>query len=267
MKTSIIPSLDNNYSSTFVAENINDSPYCSLKWRMGQLLVLPAGQQKQVHLPAFDRIENLVECLKHSPVNLVRIDPRLGEMRVKTWIEACAQAGKPIYLNISSLEKHFQSPSNFSKPLKQVFEWMIALLLFLTISPIFLSLMIMMRIYSPGALFSQTWYVGKRGRIFKLLRFRAAHVQDEIGLLQHSQSQKLTPLGSLLQKSGLDNLPQLLNILRGEISLFGNRGWSLEDALTQNRELLSVRQGLLGISGTWQVDTEPSLLHLDSQAL
>lgn len=261
MKTSIIPKLknaprvENGYSQDFVEnklENSNDSPYCSLKWRKGQLLVLPAGQQKQPNLPAFEQTGNLVECLKHSPVSIVRLDPRLGEYRIKIWTEACAQAGKPVYLNISRLERHFQSPSHFSKPLQFLLEWMAALTLSVPLSLVFLCLVVVMQIYSPGKVFSTEWHVGKRGRIFQLLKF---HIKDENN----------SPIWTL-HKLVLDNFPQLINVLRGEISLFGHRGWSLENALEQNREFLQSK-ALFGTASKWQVEPDTSILQLDSQTL
>lgn len=262
MKTSIIPKLDNaprienSYNSRDFTENklenTSDSPYCSLKWRMGQLLVLPAGQQKQPYLPALDNTENLVQCLKHSPVSIVRLDPHLGEYRIKTWTQACAQAEKPVYLNISRLERHFQSPSNLSKPVQLVLEWMVALILLIALSPVFLCLVTVMQIYSPGEVFSPEWYVGKRGKIFQRLKL---HIQNENNFLTWT-----------LCKLGLDSIPQLINVLRGEISLFGHRGWSLEEVLEQNREF-SQSKGFFGITSKWQIEPDTKVLHLDSQTL
>lgn len=269
MKTSIIQNLENSYKpSSLEPEHNNQNnqntnyPYCRLEWRMGHLLVLPPGQHKQPYLPAFDHLGTLVKCLQATPAKIVRIDPRIGEAKVKTWVEACNQAGKPIYLNISSLEKlekTFQSPNYFSKPVQLTFEWLSALLFAIALLPIWLIIMAWSVISGTESRFSQTWHVGKRGRVIKLWKFRT--VSNENG------TDIVTPFGAFLQKSGLENLPHLINVLRGEISLFGHRGWSLEDALAQNLELTRNGKGLLGLSGTWKVEPEASLLHLDSQTL
>jgi hypothetical protein len=68
------------------------------------LLVKPPGQGNQPYLPSLNKEQSLVKCLEHSPVSLVRIDPKLGEYWLKVWATACEQASKPIFLHIPAAE-------------------------------------------------------------------------------------------------------------------------------------------------------------------
>jgi hypothetical protein len=234
MTTSIKPTFQNSYTD-------NPSNYCRLQWRRGQLLVKLPGLVKQPYLSSLDKEESLVECLKHSPVSLISIDPKLGEEKVLFWATACEQASKPIFLHIPSAKQQGKFNSPFLASLKRVTEWLAALVLLLAVSPILLGLGCIMRVYSPGPLFSREWHVGERGRLFRIMKFR-------------TNEQNITDLGSWMRKWGLDHLPQLLNVLRGEMSLIGSGCWTLQDAVglsLQEQRHLNV---LPGITDLWQVE-------------
>ncbi|NJM70290.1 MAG: sugar transferase [Scytonema sp. RU_4_4] len=283
MTTSIIPTLQNYYSVK--QQQDNPSQYCTLQWRQGQLLVMLPGVIKQPYMPSMDKKESLVECLKHSPANLIRIDPKLGEARLKFWADACEEANKPIFLRIPSSDKQSKPVDSALWWLKRLTDWITALIFLLTVSPIMLGLILLMCISSPEPklLFSCQWRVGERGRLFKVFKFRTTTlskkaIRDEAitqsttlayqdNLCDGENSQNLTTLGRWMRKYGLDNLPQLLNVLRGEMSLTGVRCWTLEDAVRLNPEAQRQLNRLPGIMRSWEVEAESNLLHLDSQIL
>ncbi|AFZ26762.1 glycosyl transferase possibly involved in lipopolysaccharide synthesis [Cylindrospermum stagnale PCC 7417] len=251
MTTSIIPSLENNYT---VPQHYQDhcSPYCTLQWRRGQLLVKHPRQVKQPYLPLLDREQSLVECLKHSPVNLVSIDPKLGEALLRFWADACEQANKPIFLSIPSGNKLPRKDSRLLRWFQGRIDWIAALVLLLVVSPVMLALILLMRMYSPGLLFSREWHVGERGKLFRAIKFRTTVIQD------------MTPLGHWLCKYGLENLPQLWNVIRGEMSLMGSRSWTLEDAVRLSSERQRALNQLPGITASWEVEEQSNILQLDS---
>ncbi|MEH2317935.1 heterocyst development glycosyltransferase HepC [Nostoc sp.] len=240
MTTSIIPTLENLYDVTQPHQD-NRSGYCTLHWRRGKLLVKPLGRVKQPYLPSLDSKRTLVECLEHSPVNLVSIDPKLGEALLRFWAEACEEAQKPIFLSIPTSNK---LPK---QPLQRLIDWIAALVLLLLVSPVMLGLIVLMQVYSPGSFFCREWRVGERGKLFRAMRFCT------------TTKHNITPLGRWMRKYSLDNLPQLLNVLRGDMSLTGSCCWTLEDAVQLNK--------LPEISASWEVEAQPHLLHLDSQTL
>ncbi len=260
MKTDLLATVNNSSS----VSEANSSIYCTLQWRRNQLLVKPIGTVKQPYMPLLDTYESLKECLQHSSVNLVRIDPKLGEEKVKLWADAAYSASKPIYLQIGTDRKQPKSNSNFLSSMKRLCEWAIATVVLLVVSPLMLLLSALMKIDVQAPLFERSWYVGERGRLFKLIKFRTTSVNQKI---ENKEITKATTLlGKWMRKYGLDNLPQLLNVIRGEMGLFGSRCWTLEDAVRLTPLSQKQLNNLPGIMGSWEVETEESsILHLDSQ--
>ncbi|WP_445631945.1 heterocyst development glycosyltransferase HepC [Nostoc sp. DSM 114167] len=239
MTTSIIPTLENLYDVT--QSHQDNRGYCTLQWRRGKLLVKPLGGVKQPYLASLDNKRSLVECLQHSPVSLVSIDPKLGEALLKFWADACEAAQKPIFLSIPASKK---LPNQPFRQLQRVIDWIAAFILLLLVSPVMLGLIVLMQVYSPGPLFCHEWRVGERGKLFQAMSFCTDNT---------------TPLGRWMGKYNLDNLPQLFNVLRGDMSLTGSRCWTLEDAVQLNK--------LPEITASWEVEAQSHLLHLDSQTL
>ena len=254
MKTDLLPTANNSSS---VSEP-NSSTYCTLQWRRNQLLVKPIGSVKQPYMPLLDSYESLKECLQHSSVNLVRIDPKLGEEKVKLWASAAVWASKPIYLQIGTDQKQPKPNSDFLLSMKRFSDRAIATVVLLIVSPLMLLLAALMKIDAQAPLFERSWYVGERGKLFKLIKFRTTFL--------NRQEEKTTHLGNWMRKYGLNNLPQLLNVIRGEMGLFGSRCWALEDAMRLSPASVRQLNNLPGIIDSWKVETEePNILHLDSQ--
>lgn len=285
MTTSIKATLQNSYTVKQQQQD-NPSQYCTLQWRRDQLLVMPSIVVKQPYMPPLDKKGLLVECLKRSPVNLVRIDPKLGEARLRFWADACLAANKPIFLRIPSSDKQPKPVGSVLSWLKRLTEWLTALVFLLAVSPIMLGLVLLMRVSSPepGSLFSCQWHIGERGKLFKIFKFRTTTLTQKAsvdaarstmpsaiayqsGLCDEEDEQNLTTLGLWMRKYGLDNLPQLLNVLRGEMTLTGPRCWTLEDAVRLSPEAQRNLNRLPGIMGSWEVEAESNLLHLDSPTL
>lgn len=254
MTISIAPTLQNRCS---VFET-NNSSYCTLQWRRNQLLVKSSGTIKQPYMPFLDTSESLKKCLKHSPVKLVRIDPKLGEEKIRFWADACSEVSKPIYLRIGATPKQSKLNSPLLWCLKRLTQLAIATVVLVMLSPLMLLLALLIRSEAQTPIFERTWHVGERGKLFKLIKFRTMPVEGA--------EEKTSLLLSNIAKYGLDNLPQLLNVIRGEIGLFGSRCWALEDAIMLNPEAQKQLNNLPGIAGSWEVESEESnILHLDSQ--
>jgi len=219
MRTSTVSTLK-SYSSVEQPLD-NYLPCCTLKWRQGQLFVSQGQQSKQPYISAFESKQQLVECLKQSPVRLVRLDPTLGEAELKRWADACEQANKPVFLQ-GAIQKLPKRQSQFSRQPKQWIDWIAAFVLLIALSPIMLTAAILMYVYSPGAIFSRQWHISPRGKFFQLLKFRTTVVNDD---------SRSTPLVRWMRKYNVDELPQLLNVLRGEISLMDSHHLTLSEAV------------------------------------
>lgn len=256
MTSSIIQNFHTYYTAGQQQQD-NPSSYCTLQWRQRQLLVKTSGSVKQPYLASLDQPESLVNCLKHSPTSLVRIDPKLGGAWLRFWADACEQASKPIFLQIPSANQ--RKSSSLMRPLKRLFDWIAAFLILVASSPIILLLILLIRIYSPGTVFSREWHVGMRGKLFRAIKFRTTDIQV-VGC------DRTHAVLRWMRKSGLENLPQLLNVLRGEMSLIGPRCLRIEVAVVQSPEGQRQLNKLPGIMSLSVVEAS-NLLHLDSQTL
>ncbi len=109
---------------------------------------------------------------------------------------------------------------------KRIFDIVFSTFLLAILSPFLLAIVLAIWLTSPGpALFRQMRY-GQGSQPFQIFKFRTMHVQmtDHTGVLQTERyDDRVTPVGRFLRRANLDELPQLLNVLRGEMSLVGPR--------------------------------------------
>ncbi|WP_071189448.1 heterocyst development glycosyltransferase HepC [Trichormus sp. NMC-1] len=238
MTTSIIPNLHNH--STIPQQHQNyHSQYCTLQWRRGQLLVKVPGNLKQPYLPSLDNKQLLVECLKHSPISLVSIDPKLGGTSLRFWADACKQAKKPIFLSPVFGKKLPKQDQQTLRTIQRLIDWILAFFILLLVSPVMLVLALLMQLYSPGLLFSYEWHIGEKGKLFQVIKFCTTGKDN------------ITFLGFLMRKYRLDNLPKLLNILRGDMSLIGSHCWALADVVQLGLENEKLQPQLTVITNRW----------------
>jgi lipopolysaccharide/colanic/teichoic acid biosynthesis glycosyltransferase len=108
---------------------------------------------------------------------------------------------------------------------KRIFDLVTSTIACILIAPLMLALMLLIKLDSPGnVIFSQT-RVGKAGRLFDILKLRTM-VQNAESIGGYSTIEKdnrITRIGGFLRKTSLDELPQLINVVRGEMSLVGPR--------------------------------------------
>lgn len=199
----------NMYASVEQQHSSHYLPHCILKWRQGLLFVSLGEETTQPYISAFETKQQLVECLKQSPVRLVRLHPTLGETTLKLWADACEQANKPVFLR-GTIHKKIQTQGQLSIQPKQWMDSIVAFLLLLLLSPIILATAILIYLYSPQPILPRQWYIGTAGKFFRLLQFPTTVANDD---------SLTTLLIRWMCKYNVDKLPQLFQVLRGEISL------------------------------------------------
>src|SRR5438874_1895689 len=121
------------------------------------------------------------------------------------------------------------------------------------LSPVLLAVAAAIKLADPGPVFFRQTRVGRGRRPFQILKFRTMRVGGEGPQLTAREDARVTPLGRLLRKTKLDELPQLLNVLRGEMSVVGPRpciSYEVERFKPHHFERFLVPQG---ITGLWQV--------------
>jgi Undecaprenyl-phosphate glucose phosphotransferase len=106
---------------------------------------------------------------------------------------------------------------------KRIFDFLFSLLGVLALSPLFLLLSLGVKLSSPGPVFFRQKRTGRDGKLFHMLKFRSMRPGTETVAFTAQDDPRVTPFGSLLRKTSLDELPQLFNVLTGEMSLVGPR--------------------------------------------
>ena len=114
---------------------------------------------------------------------------------------------------------------------------------------------IAVKLDSPGPVIFRQQRLGRDGRIFDMLKFRSMCLNAEhtgSGVYSEKGDKRVTRVGRFLRATSLDELPQLINILRGDMALIGPRPpltyhpWPLEEYTTEQRRMFEVRPGMTG---------------------
>lgn len=142
----------------------------------------------------------------------------------------------------------------------------------LFLAPLMLAVALAIRLTSPGPVLFRQTRIGENERPFAMLKFRTMHVDAddklqrelnrrelageavaEDGIFKPEHDPRITPVGGFLRRSSIDELPQLINVLRGEMSIIGPRPslpWEVEMFTREQRRRHLCRPG---ITGLWQV--------------
>lgn len=138
--------------------------------------------------------------------------------------------------------------------MKPVLDFFAALLLLVLASPLFLIAATGLAISQRGAVFFLQDRPGLRGKVFKVLKFKTMNdSRDEHGNLYPDEI-RLTRMGKLVRKTSMDELPQLINVLKGDMSLVGPRPLLVEYLPLYNAEQMRRHEVKPGITGWAQVN-------------
>jgi exopolysaccharide biosynthesis polyprenyl glycosylphosphotransferase len=216
------------------------------------LLALPRRAQEQAR--------QLVLALQALPVN-VRVVPDVFDL---VFIRASVEefAGIPL---IGLREPAIQGPDRI---IKRLFDLIVGGLMVIVFSPVMLAAAIAIRLDSPGPLLLRQRRAGEGGRPFHMLKFRTMVVGAEVEEQQLAQETehgpptfikppddpRVTRVGHTLRRLSIDELPQLFNVLKGDMSLVGPRPelpWMVERYEAHHLKRFAVPQGM---TGWWQVN-------------
>jgi len=150
---------------------------------------------------------------------------------------------------------------------KRVFDIAVAVALLLVASPVLLAIAVAVKLGDGGPVFFRQERVGQGGRPFGVLKFRTMRVDAEAQLaklraanersgplFKMERDPRVTRVGRLLRETSLDELPQLVNVLRGQMSLVGPRPALPSEVANFGPDLRMREQVLPGITGLWQVE-------------
>lgn len=133
--------------------------------------------------------------------------------------------------------------------IKEGFDRFFSLAALLLLLPVFVAVVLLIKLFMPGPLIYRQKRVGQHGRLFTMYKFRSMKTGPETTTVTTGSDPRITPLGSFLRRTKLDELPGLWNVLKGEMSFVGPRpdvpGYA--DKLTgENRKILEMKPGITG---------------------
>ncbi|MDE6953254.1 MAG: sugar transferase [Erysipelotrichales bacterium] len=137
--------------------------------------------------------------------------------------------------------------------LKRIIDFILSLIGLIVLSPVFIVLCIWIKLDSKGPIFFKQKRVGKNKEYFNILKFRTMYIDTPKDMPTHMLSdpeQYITKAGKFLRKTSLDELPQIINILKGEMAVIGPRPalWNQEDLIEERDKYQAndIRPGLTG---------------------
>lgn len=136
---------------------------------------------------------------------------------------------------------------------KRGFDISLALLILLVLWPVFLLVALAVKIDSEGPVIFKQKRLGLGGKVFNLYKFRSMCVGAEKGgVYSDNKDKRITKVGNILRKTSLDELPQAVNVLRGDMSFIGPRPpltyhpWPIEEYSDEQLRMFEVRPGITG---------------------
>jgi len=222
-------------------------------------------------------IDEVIYCRRDVDIELLKsIGEICNEVGVIFRFQSSVSPLDPTEFQLKTLNKTggdlsiVDAPSNsLSLILKTMGDIYFSILAVLLLAPVFLTIALIIKFGSKGPVFFMQERIGLRGRKFKLFKFRTMVVdaEEQLKKLQAKNEAdgpvfkikddpRITNVGRFLRKTGLDELPQLMNVVKGDMSLIGPRP-PLEDEVKQYERWqlrrLSVKPG---ITCTWQIVPE-----------
>ncbi len=148
--------------------------------------------------------------------------------------------------------------------IKYSFDWIMAFIAIIIFLPLLiLPIALLIKLTSKGAVLFKQKRIGQNKKTFNLYKFRTMRIDTPRDVPTHqlkNPDQWITPLGKFLRKTSLDEVPQLFNILRGDMSIIGPRPalWNQDDLIAE-RDKYGVNELRPGVSGWAQINGRDTL--------
>jgi exopolysaccharide biosynthesis polyprenyl glycosylphosphotransferase len=210
-------------------------------------------------LHAYDYFFRLIERLQESPARIRIVPDHIKMALFRTAVEEFA--GVPMI----TVQRAALTP--FERQIKRLFDLVAGTIILIVISPVMAIIALAIRVDSPGPVIFKQKRVGEDGELFWMYKFRsmiqdaeqqeanAVHIREDGKILyKRPDDPRITRVGKFIRRTSLDELPQILNVLKGEMSFVGPRPelpWLVERYEPWQWQRFSVPQG---ITGWWQVN-------------
>jgi exopolysaccharide biosynthesis polyprenyl glycosylphosphotransferase len=211
-----------------------------------------------------EQLLQIVETANQAGVN-VQVAPSITELLIQR-AEYVPGQGVPLF--------EFRAPvlAGTDWALKRAFDYVVSILVIVVGLPLWLLIALLVKLSSPGPVFYRDRRVGVNEREFAMVKFRtmyadaetrlaALEASNEAGgaLFKIRRDPRVTPVGHFLRRFSLDEIPQVLNVLRGEMSLVGPRPLPLRDYQRLDSWHRKRYLVLPGMTGLWQISGRSNL--------
>ncbi len=155
---------------------------------------------------------------------------------------------------------------NYRLRTKRVFDLIMGWMIFIGLLPVFAVIAVLIKMDAPGPIFYYSKRYGQQGKIFNMFKFRSmvSNADDLLKDLRHKnevdgpifkirKDPRITKFGAFLRKFSLDELPQIINVINGEMSLVGPRPLPIDQVEKEDFRQLKRLDIRPGITGLWQV--------------
>jgi len=262
---------------------------------------LEEGKEVFLNYIVLGKPQNIISiCTEHNVGEIIVSIDNITHDRLIEIIEMCNKTNAIVRVNselfkavsdnfttetfsdINAIEISPRISSNINLILKRSFDLIGASLGLLILSPIFILIAVLIKFSSSGPVFFSQIRIGKNGKPFKFYKFRSMTISDEtdlerkekmirfmktsevIGSAKIINEVRITGIGKFLRKTSIDELPQLFNVIKGDMSLVGPRP-CLEYEYKNYDEWHKKRVSVLpGCTGLWQVSGRSSVAFNDS---
>ena len=260
-----------------LAERINDHPELGLV--LTGFIDDGAGEQGSAELPCLGGLNALSDLVELDLVDRVMIAfTRAHHEELLHALRVCRDAGVAVDIvprlfefldGARSIEQiggmpllsidapTFSAPSRLSK---RTLDLVGAGLALIVLSPILLAIALAIKLDSRGPVLFTQLRSGRGGKFFKLYKFRSMHteatveVRDDGAIVKSRDDERITRVGRVIRRLSLDEAPQLLNVLKGDMSLVGPRPLVMAEAQTLTESWQARRADLRpGLTGPWQI--------------
>ncbi len=262
-----------------LAEEIKNHPY------LGLHIVGFVDDYKRGKVLSYDilgKVSNLEEIIKRNFVDEIYVTIPSERKRTAEILELGRKLNKTVrivadnfsfsfprvsfdYIGFIPLIRYIEGGIHGTEGiLKRMFDITVSAILLILLSPLFVIIAILIKLDSPGPVLYISKRCGKKGRIFNFYKFRSMvegaeqmkeslrHLSEVEGpIFKMKNDPRVTRVGRILRRFSLDELPQLINVLKGDMSLVGPRPPTPDEVSKYNHEemqRLSIRPGITGLS-------------------
>jgi len=228
-------------------------------------------------LPCFGGFEQIIEAVREQHIDELFISiPSVPQIRIAEIIRQCEETGVKFYFIPNLFDYKLQSVAiesldgvplltvkeshiNWSYLfIKRIMDIIFALVGMVIFGPLMATLMTMVKRDSAGPAIFKQERIGLNGKPFMIYKFRTMYIDSPkyATTPNNSHDPRITKIGRFLRRSSLDELPQLLNVLKGEMAMVGPRPemkFIVEQYDAIMRERLKVKPG---ITGMWQISAD-----------